>query len=179
METIKIESQVQAFFENFKEIPVAEIVQSDEVRGLCERNSCGFYGTNWACPPAVVSLEAFKETFDKFTSMLVVYQVFKVRSSFDVKGMTESSRQFKMTLQRMKEHFDKKFAKGSFLVLGMGSCDLCNSCSYLKNEPCRRPEDMIVSLEACGIDVMRLMNDHGLKYYNGKNTITLVAAVLV
>ncbi|WP_303860576.1 DUF2284 domain-containing protein [Alkalibaculum bacchi] len=30
---------------------------SQEVRGICKGNSCGLYGTSWACPAAVGRLE--------------------------------------------------------------------------------------------------------------------------
>jgi hypothetical protein len=36
---------------------------------------------------------------------------------------------------------------------------------------------MIVSLEACGIDVMRLMKVNGLPYYGGPNTVTYIGGL--
>jgi len=70
------------------------------------------------------------------------------------------------------------FATGSgHILLGAGSCLLCPQCSYVDGEVCRRPGDMIVSLEACGIDVMRLMKDNELPYYGGPNTVTYIGGV--
>ena len=55
---------------------------------------------------------------------------------------------------------------------------MCNPCAYVNGEPCRNPDDAIIAVEACGIDVMGLMKDHGLKYYNGKNTVTFIGGIL-
>jgi predicted metal-binding protein len=63
------------------------------------------------------------------------------------------------------------------MLLGAGSCQLCPSCSYVDGEPCRRPDDMIVSLEACGINVMSLMKVNNLPYYGGKNTVTYIGGL--
>ncbi len=38
-------------------IPIARLNYSSEVRKICEGNSCRSYGTSWACPPAVGTLE--------------------------------------------------------------------------------------------------------------------------
>jgi len=35
----------------------------------------------------------------------------------------------------------------------------------------------MVSLEACGMEVMALMKDSGLKYYHGKNTVTFIGGL--
>jgi len=39
-------------------IKTSDIQFSEEFRMLCEQNSCGKFGTNWMCPPAI-------ETFDE------------------------------------------------------------------------------------------------------------------
>lgn len=64
-----------------------------------------------------------------------------------------------------------------YLFLGAGGCRLCKKCTY-PNEPCRRPEEAIVSAEAYGIDVMKLMRDNQLKYNNGPNTVTYIGGML-
>jgi predicted metal-binding protein len=48
-------------------------------------------------------------------------------------------------------------AEVRFLVLGAGACHLCEPCNDVNHKPCRHPNDAIVSMETCGIDVMRLL----------------------
>ena len=38
-----------------------EIPFSAEVRGMCEANRCGRYGTSWSCPPGCGDWEALRE----------------------------------------------------------------------------------------------------------------------
>ena len=166
------------YFSNMKEIPRTGITLSEEVRNLCKQNTCGFYGKNWTCPPAVDSLDAFREQFARFDSMLIVYRICSVKDSFDWKGMMAGADEFKERFQALKKEVAAEDLDGSYMFLGAGGCNLCDPCAYSEGEPCRSPGDAIVSLEACGIDVMRLMKDHGMKYYNGKNTVTYIGGIL-
>ena len=171
-------SMARTFFTDMKEVPSTGITLRKEVRDLCKQNTCGYYGKNWTCPPAVPPLSTFKERFGLFDTFLVVYQVYPTQGSFDWKGMMAGAVLFKKNLQDMKTALEAVSQTNQFLILGMGPCDLCEPCSYVDGEPCRNPEEAIISLEACGIDVMRLMKEHGLNYYNGKNTVTLVGGIL-
>ena len=166
------------YFSHLKEIPSAGIVLSEEVRNLCKQNTCGFYGKNWTCPPAVDSLDTFRDRFAMFDSMLIVYQVYPVKSSFDWNGMTAGAKEFKDRFQALKKEVEAAVPGGNFMFLGAGGCHLCKPCAYVEGEPCRNPEDAIISLEACGIDVMRLMKDHDMKYFNGKDTVTFIGGIL-
>jgi predicted metal-binding protein len=166
------------YFSDLKEIPAAGLILSEEVRNLCKQNTCGSYGKNWTCPPAVDSLDVFRERFATFDSMLIVYRVYPVKGSFDWKGMMAAANEFKERFQAMKKEIEASVPDGNFLFLGAGGCHLCSPCAYVEGEPCRNPGDAVISLEACGIDVMRLMKDHGMKYYNGINTVTFIGGIL-
>lgn len=51
-------------FNDIQSLPIHEhvisqsedLVFSDEVRVLCEKNGCELFGTSWACPPAIGSV---------------------------------------------------------------------------------------------------------------------------
>ena len=165
-------------FSNVNEVDFGKVVVSPEVRKLCERNACGYYGRNWMCPPAVEPLEDFKHKIRRFNRFIVVHQVYPVKSSMDWNGMMDGARHFKEKLMEMRKEMEGQGSGTCFLTLGVGACHVCKECSYVDGEPCRRPADAMVSLEACGIDVMRLMKDNGLKYYNGKNTVTYIGGVM-
>jgi predicted metal-binding protein len=164
-------------FSNIKEISSQSITLSSEVRKLCEQNKCGQYNKSWTCPPAVQSLEAFQDQIAPFNALLIVYQVYHLKSNFDWRGMIAGGADFKSRLLALKKEIQALEPSVDILVLGAGGCRLCDPCAYVDGERCRRPDDAIVSLEACGIDVMRLMKDNGLKYNNGKNTVTFIGGI--
>ena len=101
-----------------------------------------------------------------------------MKSSFDFKGMMSGAGDFNTRLLVMKEDIGKQCSQLKFKILGAGECSICEKCTYVDGVPCRRPDDALVSLEACGIDVIKLMKDNGLKYNNGKNTVTYIGGIM-
>jgi predicted metal-binding protein len=165
---------VEHHFPESKEIPIDTIAIKEAVRKLCERNACGHYGKNWACPPALPPLDEMEAAFARYQRFALVYRVYPVKSSWDLEGMMTAIKDFGDRLAAMRDDLPPDL---DHLLLGAGSCLLCPSCSYIDGEVCRRPNDMLVSLEACGIDVMRLMKVNGLPYYGGPNTVTYIGGL--
>ncbi|MFZ7120105.1 MAG: DUF2284 domain-containing protein [Eubacteriaceae bacterium] len=170
-----IRASVENTFSNYHEIPVKNIKIEDEVRKLCEQNYCGNYNKIWTCPPAVGTIDETRKIVEKYDSFLLVYEVYNVKNSFDMQGMMEGVSDFKEKLQKIKKEISKEI---DFTVLGVGGCTLCKKCAIVDGEPCRRPNDAIISCEACGINVMSLMKENNLKYNNGPNTVTYIGGVL-
>ncbi len=166
---------IEKHFPNCKEASKDSISILEEVRQMCEQNACGQYGKSWTCPPAVDSLDNLKKTLTKFKTFIIVYKVYDLESSFDFEGMLSGVVDFRTSLLNMKKDFHEGF---QFLILAAGSCFLCKKCGYLDGVKCKHPDDAFISVEACGIDVMGLMKDNGLKYNNGQNTVTYIGAVL-
>lgn len=164
-------------FDHMKAISTAAITLSPEVRKLCEQNKCGNYGKSWTCPPAVQPIAYFQEKIAEFDTFLVLYQVYNVKNSFDWRGMMAGGSDFKDRILALKKEIVSELPDLNFLIMGAGGCHLCDPCTYPTGEPCRNPDDAIVSVEASGIDVMKLMKDNGLKYYNGKNTVTFIGGI--
>ena len=142
---------VETHFRESKEIPIDTIAIKEAVRKLCERNACGYYGRNWACPPALPLLDEMEAAFARYQRFVLVYRVYPVKSSWDLEGMMTAIKDFGDRLAAMRDDFPPDL---DHMLLGAGSCLLCPDCSYVEGDPCRRPDDMIVSLEACGIDVI-------------------------
>jgi predicted metal-binding protein len=165
---------VEKHFHESKEIPIDTIAIKEAVRKLCERNACGYYGRNWACPPALPSLDEMEAAFARYQRFVLVYRVYPVKSSWDLEGMMTAIKDFGDRLATMRDDFPPDL---DHMLLGAGSCLLCPNCSYVDGDPCRRPDDMIVSLEACGIDVMSLMKVNDLPYYAGPNTVTYIGGL--
>ena len=166
---------VSQHFPNHKEIPVDSIQVKDEVRQMCEMNRCGSYNKTWTCPPAIGPLEESVKRFKQFLKLIVLYHVYELTGSFDWRGMQAGGKDFKKRLLTMKKELE---GSENFLILGAGGCRLCERCTYASGDPCRNPNDAIISLEAYGIDVMSLMRINSMNYNNGPNTMTLIGGVL-
>ena len=76
-------------------IPTDELVFSEDIRKLCEQNRCRKYGTTWACPPAVGTLEECRERVLDFRYMHLFSKVYTLESSLDFRGMVDGMRDFK------------------------------------------------------------------------------------
>ena len=73
----------------------AEIRFAQEVRAMCEVNTCRQYGKTWACPPALGSVEECRERIQRFQKMLVFSMKIDLEDSFDYEGMMAGMKQFK------------------------------------------------------------------------------------
>lgn len=160
----------------FGEAEVSQMRFDPEFRALCERNSCGFYGACWTCPPDAGSLEELIGRVRGYERALVFQTVFPLEDSFDIEGMHEASLRHNRLVERVQAA--AKAGGGDCFVLGAGACGVCGDCTKREGKPCRFPERAITSLEACGVDVSHLAKLAGLKYINGANTVTYFGVLL-
>jgi predicted metal-binding protein len=158
-------------------IDVASIVFEPEFRVLCQENRCGNYNRNWRCPPKAGDIHDLINSLKVKTTAMVFSHVVALKSSYDWKGMTAGGISFSRVCQKMVERIPKVFSGA--VVLGAGPCKICQTCALLTEEPCRKPNLSVTSLEACGIDVALLAKLSGLKYNAGPSTITYFGAVLI
>jgi predicted metal-binding protein len=155
------------------------LIRMDQaVRDLCRQNVCGQYKRNHMCPPAIKGIEDWKEDIFSYTNAVLVSKVYPTEGGYDFKAWFDGIRDFQTTLIGIKEEVEARFPEKRFMFLGAGGCFLCDRCTYPEGKPCRFPEKVFPSLEACGIDVVRLSRDAGVKYNNGKNTITYIGMIL-
>lgn len=160
----------------FAVVDTAQIRFDTMFRELCQKNTCGFYGACWTCPPDAGSIEELIEQAKRHTHTLVFQTVHPLEDSFDIEGMHEASVKHNRLVQAVNSA--ARAEHPGCLVLGAGTCGVCARCTKPDGEPCRFPEKAVVSLEACGIDVAQLAKAAGLKYINGANTVTYFGAVL-
>lgn len=156
-------------------IAPAQIPFSQEVRKLCEGNVCRSYGTTWACPPAVGTVDECKAKCLSYTHALVFNQVFALEDSFDFEGMHAGHAAFKETCDKLYDLI--KAQTGDFLLLSNESCNRCKICTY-PDSPCRFPEKLFPSVEGFGILVAGLAEVANIHYINGPNTVTYFGMLL-
>lgn len=150
-------------------ISVKDVVFSPEVRHLCEVNQCGAYGTTWACPPGVGTLEECKEKCLKYENVFVFSTLCQIEDSFDFEGMMDGKKHHEEISTLVRKLFEQEVQ--DIMVLSSEGCSNCKKCAY-PQEPCRYPDKMFPSVESYGIMVYNQAAKAGIKYMNGKNTVT-------
>jgi predicted metal-binding protein len=143
-------------------------VFSDEVRKLCEKNTCRMFGTSWACPPAVGSVEHCRERCGVYENVFVFTALSKLKEKYDMNEWLEALVRHEGITEKVVEIFRSEFDK--ILILSTEGCTVCKKCAYPKE--CRFPDRMFPAVESFGILVDQSADNCGLSYCNGKNTIT-------
>ena len=149
---------------------------TDDVRHMCEQNSCGRYNRAWNCPPVCGTVEELAAVCRGFGSGVLVNSVVHIEDSFDWEGMMEGGRGLCELLIGVKG-FAEELGMEDYRIFGGGGCYGCEDCSY-PDTPCRHPGLLFTPIEACGINVMQLAKDAGFKYINGPNTVTFFGMIL-
>ena len=168
---------IQSLFDHYQDIPSARVSFSPQVREMCAQNKCGSYGKSWTCPPALNPIEELQARLAPYDRFMLFDRVYSVKSNLDWDGMMDAGREFQTRVNKLRKRLHKLAPDFDFQILGAGHCQLCQPCTYQDKEPCRHPQEAVYSLEAYGIDVVQAMKQAGLKYYNGKNTVTYICGV--
>ncbi len=159
----------------YKIIDSANIPFSQSVVDACRANRCGKYGTCWTCPPGVGDFKVLESKIKSYKKAIVFTRKYDLEDSFDFETMVTGAKTTAHTLLKIKEELDKDGIK--YMALGCEGCVLCEKCTY-PDKPCRFPDKATPSVEACGINVVELARNTGIKYSNGANTVTYFCIIL-
>lgn len=148
----------------------------DRVRAVC-RIECPRYGSTWACPPAVGSLEECAAKLRSYDEALFFTTVAEVS---DVMNLEE-------TLATRAAHEEITEQVGAFwrdegyeiFILSTESCEICEHCTYPEGKPCRFPERMHPCLESYGVVVSELAEQQQMEYLLGGNDILWFSMILL
>ncbi len=146
-----------------------------DVRAMCAADRCQSYNRNWACPPACGSLEDFILRAAGYRKGILLQTVGDREDSYDFEAMMQVQ-------EENSRHFD---ALADILVssgidvfmMSAGTCTRCRKCTY-PDAPCRFPEKVFPSMEACGLFVSKVCKDNGVPYYYGDEKIAYTCCVL-
>jgi len=163
-------------FTHFAELDVSTLEFQQEIRDMCNPKQCNKYNTSWSCPPACASLEEMRERVKDYTNGILVQTVGELEDSLDWDGIMEAGARHKENFGRMRTVLVEKHP--SLLAMGAGECRLCDTCTY-PDEPCRFPDKMEVSMEACGLFVSKVCTDNNLAYNYGSENIAFTSCFLV
>lgn len=144
-----------------------EIDFSERVRYVCE-HECPMYGTSWACPPAVGTVEACRIRVLSYPGALVFTSLAEVSDIADM-AATLATRGAHEALTRQVRDILLQFSP-DVLTLSTESCAICPKCAY-PDAPCRHPDRMFPCVESYGIVATALAERNGIEFYNG-NLVT-------
>ena len=154
----------------------ADIVYDYQFREICMRNNCGEYGKCWMCPPDVGDVNELMKKAQSYSHGVLYNSVSQLEDSFDFEGMMEAKQKFNEIALKITNGIRE--LDGDILHLGVGACGICERCAKKDNEHCRFPDRAIPSMESHGIFVAETAKKAGLKYINGKDTVTYFGIVL-
>ena len=147
-----------------------------DVRKMCEKNSCGMYGANWCCPPGMGDLEECERKIRRYSRGILVQTVGQLEDELDGEMMMETNDAHKEHFDEMHRRLLKKYP--DLLACGAGTCTRCKKCTY-PDAPCRFPENTYASMEAYGMLVTQVCQANHLPYYYGPCTIAYTSCLLI
>ena len=158
-------------------IPVTNVETDASFRDMCASNVCGNYGRNWMCPPDAGDIRDLMAALRTYSYALVYQTVSELEDSYDFEGMMEAGVAHNRLMIQLREKLSAENLP-RVLHLGAGGCRMCEVCAKRTGEPCRHPDLAVASLETYGVNVSKLAPTAGMKYINGKDTVTYFGAVL-
>lgn len=160
-------------------INTSKVQFSETFREYCKQNTCGSYGTNWMCPPAVKSLEECRADVLGHSNGVLFQTIYTLEDSFDFDGMVKAREIHDKTFRKMLQYLHLNIDSKKLLALNVGDCKICEKCTYPDGKECRFPDKAVASLEAYCIDVNNLLTSCDLLYNNGPNTVSFVGLFLL
>ena len=158
-------------------IPVELVETNAAFRDMCASNACGNYGRNWMCPPDAGEIHELMARLRTYSHVLVYQTVTELEDSYDFEGMMDAGVAHNRLMVELRRGIEG-LNLSRVLHLGAGGCRMCEVCAKRTGEPCRQPDLAVASLETYGVNVSRLAPAAGMKYINGKDTVTYFGAVL-
>lgn len=171
-------------FENFiSQYPVYEyriletkaISVEDRVRTVC-REECQRYGTTWACPPAVGSLEECGKKIHSYPYGIFFSSVAEVTDILNMDELLSTRKAHEGLCDEIGEYIKQEGHE--VFVLSTESCDICEKCTYLEGLPCRFPDKMHPCLESYGVVASQIVEREQMEYQLGGNTVLWFSLVL-
>ena len=137
------------------------------IRDLCLEDKCGYFNKHYMCPPYIGSLEEIQAKLKRYQRGLLIQHSQPLDVANDREGLIQTKLAFHRTILDIEEYCQNIVSlRGTDLehIWGLigGTCELCRPCKAVTEEPCPYPQQARPSLEALGIDVLRLLKQHGL-----------------
>jgi predicted metal-binding protein len=170
-------SELKVVHEDLRLIPVEMIVVSDWVRLKC-RYGCDNYGNHLGCPPFSPTPSETRAVLSAYRNAVLVRFEAKPDPKATVKHAGRALSSSVVKMQKSVAELERTaFLAGYYKAFGMNAmpCALCDTCVIgemqkkdqavfdLDSVKCRNKEIMRPSMEACGIDVFKTLQNAGFR----------------
>lgn len=128
---------------------IARFRDADRIGGYCR--TCPNYGRSWGCPPFGFDMEEYLSGYA--TALITATKISPEESGIPVSQACRLIRPERQRLEGKLLEMERRFEGRSFAYVG--TCLYCpeGSCTRPDGNPCRHPELVRPSLEACGFDI--------------------------
>lgn len=148
---------------------------SDRVRWICQ-HECAMYGKSWACPPGVGTVEECKKKCLGYEKALLISTLTEVSDIGDMEATLATRRDHEELTDRVGDILRENGVEP--YILSTEACAICGRCAILDGKPCRHPEKMHPCVESQGINIIPTLEENGLEFQYGQNTVTWVSLLL-
>lgn len=148
---------------------------SDRVRWICQ-HECAMYGKSWACPPGVGTVEECKKKCLGYEKALLISTLTEVSDIGDLEATLATRREHETITDQVGDILRENGVEP--YILSTEACAICGRCAILDGKPCRHPEKMHPCVESQGINIIPTLEENGLEFQYGQNTVTWVSLLL-
>ena len=152
-----------------------ELEFSSRIRWICE-NECPMYGKSWACPPGVGTVDQCAAKCRGFENCLMVSTIVEVADITNIEETLATRPEHEAVTNEVRDIM-RQMGTDPY-ILSTEACALCESCAILEGKPCRFPEHMHPCVESHGINVVPMLENHGLEFQFGANVVTWISLLL-
>ena len=156
-------------------IDPAQLEFSDRIRYICEHD-CPMYGSSWACPPAVGTVEECKKKCLSYENCLLISTITEVNDISDIHDTLQTRHPHEKLTNQVRDMM-RELGVNPF-ILSTESCAICERCAYADGLPCRMPGRMHPCVESQGINIIPTLEEMGLDFQYGENVVTWVSLLL-
>ena len=149
-----------------------ELEFSDRIRWICE-HECPMYGKSWACPPGVGDVASCKGKCMSFRNCLMISTITEVTDIADMEETLATRPEHEAVTLQVRDVM-RELGTDPY-ILSTEACALCERCAILDGKPCRFPETMHPCVESHGINVVPMLESHGLEFQFGANVVTWIS----
>ena len=172
MTSLEAALSVLPLYEYF-EFTTDELTFSDRIRWICE-HECPMYGKSWACPPGVGTVGNCKVKCLGYKKGLCVSTIVEVADISDIDETLATRPDHEAVTEQVAELMKQSGARETY-ILSTEACAVCDRCAILDGQPCRLPERMHPCVESHGINVVPMLESHGLEFQFGANVVTWIS----
>lgn len=146
-----------------------ELEFTQRVRWICE-HECPMYGTTWACPPGVGSMEHCQKKCGRYENCLMISTIVEVADIANLEETLATRGDHEEVTNQVRDLMREQGVEP--YVLSTEACAECDRCAYLDGQPCRHPNRMHPCVESHGINILPLLESRGLNFQYGQNVVT-------